>query len=83
MSMNDQKNLYFREKNLYEYGQYKKKSLAFQQKICILPNFRGKICILQNSRVKKSVYTDKTCMSGRSAICVRNSEQFVVEVSVA
>ena len=26
----------------------------------------GKICILPNSRVKKSVYTDKICMSGRS-----------------
>ena len=28
----------------------------------------GKICILPNSRVKKSVYTDKICMSGRSAL---------------
>ena len=34
ISMNDQK-------NLYEYGQYKEKPLAFQKKICITPNFRG------------------------------------------
>ena len=42
ISMNDQKNLYFRKKNLYEYGQYKEKPLAFQKKICISPNFRRK-----------------------------------------
>ena len=51
------KNQCFRKKNLYEEGQYEKKPLAFQKnKICILPNFKG----------KKSVYTDKVGMSGRS-----------------
>ena len=32
----------------------------------------GKICILPNSRVKKSVYTDKICMSGRSVYDVQS-----------
>ena len=38
-----------------------------RKKNCILPNFRGKMCILPNFKVKKSVYTDKISMSGRSA----------------
>ena len=67
ISINDQKNLYFRKKNLYEYGQYKKKTFGIPEKKSV---FRlilgGKICILPNSGVKKSVYTDKICMSGRS-----------------
>ena len=37
-----------------------------RKKPCISPNFRRKMCILPNSKVKKSVYTDKISMGGRS-----------------
>ena len=44
-----------------------RKNLWHSRKKSVFPIILGgKICILPNSRVKKSVYTDKICMSGRS-----------------
>ena len=46
----------------------RKKPLAVQQKSVFRLILRGEICILPNLKVKKSVYTDKISMSGRSVL---------------
>ena len=47
-----------------------KKTLSFLKKSVFCQILRKKICILPKSKGKKSVYTDKISMSGRSALCL-------------
>ena len=64
--MNDQKNEYFRKKIRMNKDSIRKTFSVPQKKSVFRLILGRKICILQNFKVKKSVYTDKISMSGRS-----------------
>ena len=61
---------------------YKENLFTFLKKICILPKFNGRKSVFcQILRVKKSVCTDKTSMSGRSGISMNLKTAFFIKVN--
>ena len=67
ISINDQKNQYFRKKICMNKDSIRKNLWHSSKKSVFHLILGRKICILPNFTVKKSVYTDEIRMSGRSA----------------
>ena len=75
--MNDKEKQYFREKICMTKEKYKENPHAFLKKSIFCQILRKKICILPNSKGKKSVYTDKISMSGRSVFSTTRTSQYL------
>ena len=74
ISINDQKNQYFRKKICMNKDSIRKNLWHSSTKSVFHLILGRKICILPNFTVKKSVYTDKICMSGRSGFVLKNRD---------